>query len=104
MAVKIRLRAQGSVRRATYRVVATDSRSPRDGKYIEMLGWYNPLAQGELRVQMKPDRLQYWLDNGAEFSDKVESLMKEAAPSVLQNLRTRMEKQRVKAAKKRRGK
>jgi small subunit ribosomal protein S16 len=104
MAVKIRLRAQGSVRRAVYRVVATDSRSPRDGKYLEALGWYNPLAQGELRVQMKPDRLQHWLDQGAEFSDKVESLMEEAAPGVFQNMRTKQQAQRVKSAKKRRGK
>lgn len=103
MAVKIRLRAQGSIRRAVYRVVATDSRSPRDGKYIEALGWYNPKGAGEARVQLKPDRLQHWLDMGAEFSEKVESLMAEAAPGVLANARAKTQKQRVKAAKKRRG-
>ena len=103
MAVKIRLRAQGSVRRVVYRVVATDSRAPRDGKYLEALGWYNPQGKGEMRVQLKPDRLQHWLDNGAEFSDKVESLMADAAPGVLQNIRAKAQTQRVKAAKKRRG-
>jgi len=97
MAVKIRLRAQGSVNRAMYRVVATDSRAPRDGKYIETLGWYKPRAKPELQVELKPDRLQYWLDLGAVFTDKVEFLMKKAAPGVFQNLRAKEQAKRLKS-------
>ena len=98
MAVKIRLRAQGSVNRTMYRVVATDSRAPRDGKYIETLGWYKPRAKPELQVELKPDRLQHWLDMGAVFTDKVEFLMQKAAPGVFQNLRAKQQTKRLKDA------
>src|SRR5258708_5713880 len=101
MAVKKRLRAQGSVKRVKYRIVVADGRSPRNGKYIEAVGWYDPLAKEEVQVEMKPDRLQYWLSQGAQISDKVESLMKRAAPGVLVELRSRRAAQRVKSAKKR---
>jgi small subunit ribosomal protein S16 len=104
MAVKIRLRAQGSVKKIKYRVVVADGRSPRDGKYIEALGWYDPLAKEDMQVQIKPDRLQYWISKGAQATDKVEFLMRKAAPGVLVNLRTQREAQRVKEAKKRRAK
>ena len=101
MAVKIRLRAQGSVNRVKYRIVVADGRSPRDGEYIESIGWYDPLAKEEMQVEMKPDSLQYWIDKGAQISDKVESLMKRAAPGVLAELRARRAMKRVKSAKKR---
>ena len=104
MAVKIRLRAQGSVNRVMYRVVVADSRSPRDGKYIEAVGHYNPLAPKEKQVEMKPDRLQHWLAQGAELSDKVESLMKRSAPGVLLELRAKRQQKRIKDAKKRKAK
>ena len=82
MAVKIRLRKQGIAKRAQYRVVVTDSRSPRDGKYIESIGWFDPLAKEDKQLSMKPDRLQYWLNVGAEPTEKVKFLMKKAAPEV----------------------
>lgn len=101
MAVKIRLRAQGSVNRVMYRVVVADSRSPRDGKYIEAVGWYNPLAEGEKQVEIKPDRIQHWLQLGAEITDKVASLVKKAAPGVYTELCQRQNIKRLKEAKKR---
>jgi len=83
MAVKIRLRKQGCINRRHYRIVVTDSRTPRDGKYIEALGWFDPLAKTEdKKVQIHPDRLQYWLSKGAQCSDTVAFLKKKAAPGV----------------------
>ena len=82
MAVKIRLRSQGNTNRIVYRIVVADSRSPRDGKYIESIGWFDPLAKEDKQLAMKPDRLQYWLTVGAEPTDKVKFLMKKAAPEV----------------------
>jgi small subunit ribosomal protein S16 len=102
MAVKIRLRAQGSVNRVMYRVVVADSRSPRDGKYIEALGWYNPLAKEDAQVFLKPDRMQYWIQQGAEVTEKVESLMKKATPGVFTEMRSKQAAKRVKTAQKRR--
>ncbi|MDB6081147.1 MAG: rpsP [Chlamydiia bacterium] len=104
MAVKIRLRAQGCVNRKMYRVVVADSRSPRDGKYIEALGWYNPTGKENMKVQMKPDRLQHWIAQGAQVTDRVESLMKEAAPGVFMEHNTQERAKRTKEAKKRRAK
>ena len=102
MAVKIRLRAQGNVNRVMYRVVVADSRSPRDGKYIEALGWYNPLAAEDAQVFLKPDRMQYWIQQGAEVTEKVESLMKKATPGVFTEMRSKQAAKRVKTAQKRR--
>jgi len=97
MAVKIRLRAQGSVNRIMYRVVVADSRSPRDGKYIEAVGWYNPLAKKEMQIELKPERLHYWLSQGAEATDKVLALMAKAAPQVLADFRAKKIASRKKA-------
>jgi small subunit ribosomal protein S16 len=103
MAVKIRLRAQGSVNRVKYRVVVADSRSPRDGKYLEAVGWYHPMAKDEdKKVFLLPDRIQHWLLLGAEITDKVESLMKKAAPGVLQAYKAKNSAKALKDAKKRR--
>ena len=64
MAMKIRLARGGSKKRPFYRIVAADSRKPRDGRFIEKLGTYNPLLpkDNEQRVQMNMERVQYWLD------------------------------------------
>lgn len=84
MALKIRLRQQGRSNRASYRVVVTDVRTPRDGKYVEALGWYNPL-ENELdkQVFLKQDRIQFWLDTGAQFTENLESVIARAAPTLL---------------------
>ncbi|WP_323780025.1 30S ribosomal protein S16 [Thalassovita sp.] len=73
MAMKIRLARGGSKKRPFYRVVAADSRMPRDGRFIEKLGTYNPLLpkDSEERVKLDLERVQYWLDQGAQPTDRV---------------------------------
>ncbi|HKK85998.1 MAG TPA: 30S ribosomal protein S16 [Roseovarius sp.] len=80
MAMKIRLARGGSKKRPFYRIVAADSRMPRDGRFIEKLGTYNPLLpkDSEDRVKMNMERIQYWIDQGAQPSDRI-SRMLEAA-------------------------
>ncbi len=80
MAMKIRLARGGSKKRPFYRIVATDSRMPRDGRFIEKLGTYNPLLpkDSEERVKMNVERVQYWLGEGAQPTDRI-SRMLEAA-------------------------
>jgi small subunit ribosomal protein S16 len=80
MAMKLRLARGGSKKRPFYRIVAADSRMPRDGRYQEKLGTYNPLLpkDSEDRVTMDMERVQYWLDHGAMPTDRV-SRMLEAA-------------------------
>ncbi|MBE1295127.1 30S ribosomal protein S16 [Phycobacter azelaicus] len=80
MAMKIRLARGGSKKRPFYRIVAADSRMPRDGRFIEKLGTYNPLLpkDSEERVKMDVDAIKAWLDKGAQPTDRV-SRMLEAA-------------------------
>ena len=80
MAMKIRLARGGSKKRPFYRIVAADSRMPRDGRFIEKLGTYNPLLpkDSEDRVKMNVERIQHWLDQGAQPTDRI-SRMVEAA-------------------------
>ena len=80
MAMKIRLARGGSKKRPFYRIVAADSRMPRDGRFIEKLGTYNPLLpkDSEDRVQMDIERVKHWLEHGALPTDRV-SRMLEAA-------------------------
>ncbi|SLN28212.1 30S ribosomal protein S16 [Roseovarius litorisediminis] len=80
MAMKIRLARGGSKKRPFYRIVATDSRMPRDGRFIEKLGTYNPLLpkDSEERVKMDIDRVKHWLGQGAQPTDRI-SRMLEAA-------------------------
>ena len=80
MAMKIRLARGGSKKRPFYRIVAADSRMPRDGRFIEKLGTYNPLLpkDSEERVKMNIERVQYWLGEGAQPTDRI-SRMLEAA-------------------------
>ncbi len=82
MAVKIRLRKQGKKDRAFYRIVVADSRLPRDGKYLEMLGWYNPFNEKE-KAQLDGERLDHWLGVGAQLTDKAQSIAKQFQPDVL---------------------
>ena len=73
MAMKIRLARGGSKKRPFYRVVAADSRMPRDGRYVEKLGTYNPLLakDSEERVQLNMERVNYWLSQGAQPTERV---------------------------------
>ncbi|WP_400086060.1 30S ribosomal protein S16 [Yoonia sp. R78084] len=80
MAMKIRLARGGSKKRPFYAIVAADSRMPRDGRFIEKLGTYNPMLpkDSEERVKMNVERIKYWLGEGAQPTDRV-SRMLEAA-------------------------
>jgi small subunit ribosomal protein S16 len=73
--VRIRLRRIGKKKQPSYRVVVTDSRSPRDGRFIETIGFYNPRTE-PLTVQIKEDRALYWLSQGAQPSDAVARLLR----------------------------
>ncbi|MCG6910080.1 MAG: 30S ribosomal protein S16 [Deltaproteobacteria bacterium] len=75
MSVKIRLARHGAKKRPYYRIVVADSESPRDGRYLEAVGSYNPL-QDPAEVTLKTDRVKYWIDQGALPSDTVKSILK----------------------------
>jgi small subunit ribosomal protein S16 len=77
MAVKIRLRRTGRKKSPTFRIVVADSRSPRDGKFIEVVGQYAPRS-GEQALNLKNERVNYWLDSGAQPTDTVRSLLRKA--------------------------
>ena len=74
------VRRTGGLNDVSYRVVATDSRSPRDGSSIEQLGWYDPKKAG-VNYQLKLDRIEYWKSKGAILSDTVRSLVRKAKKS-----------------------
>jgi len=76
LAVKLRLRRMGKKKQPIYKVVAADVRSPRDGKFIEALGLYNPLTDPHT-IEIKEDRVLYWLDNGAQPTNTVKSLLRQ---------------------------
>ena len=80
MAMKIRLARGGSKKRPYYRIVAADSRMPRDGRFIEKLGTYSPLLpkDSEDRVKMDMERVQHWLDQGAQPTDRVARMLEAA--------------------------
>lgn len=74
MSVKIRLKRMGSKKRPFYLIVVADSRSPRDGRFIETVGTYNPLTQPE-QVTLKEEAIMGWLNNGAQPSDTVRNIL-----------------------------
>jgi len=77
--VTIRLSRGGAKNRPFYHVVVTDSRNGRDGRYIERVGFFNPLARGnEERLRLDNERVQYWQSNGAQPSDRVAKLIKDS--------------------------
>ena len=78
MAVKIRLRRMGAKKAPFYRVVVADSRSPRDGRFIEEIGYYNPVAQPEAEVKIDSEKVEKWLKNGAQPTDVVKRLFTKA--------------------------
>jgi small subunit ribosomal protein S16 len=103
MAVKIRLRQQGRTNRKMYRLVAAEDRSPRDGKHLEVIGWYNPHEQAqEKHLHINVEKVQYWLSVGAILTPKAKALIKKAAPNIIKELNERKQKAKEKRAKKRR--
>ncbi len=84
MALKIRLRRQGQRNRPFYRIVVADEHAPRDGRYLENVGWYNPHEKDQEKVaHLTPDRVGHWLRLGAIMTHGVLPLVKKLAPSVL---------------------
>ncbi len=77
--VTIRLARGGSKKRPFYQIVVTDSRSARDGRFIENVGFFNPMARGkEVRLEVKQERVDYWIGHGAQTSVRVNTLLKES--------------------------
>lgn len=93
MSIRLRLARGGSKKRPFYRIVAADSRMPRDGRYIEKLGTYNPLLpkDSEDRVKMDVERVQHWLGQGAQPTDRIRRFL-EAAGVVEKTVRNNPEK------------
>lgn len=78
--VTIRLARGGAKKRPFYHIVVTDSRNSRDGRFIERLGFFNPVARGqEERLRLDQDRVTHWVDQGAQLSDRVKQLVKSAS-------------------------
>ena len=77
MAVKIRLRRMGAKKSPFYRIVVADSRFPRDGRFIEEIGYYNPMEEPSV-VKVDPEKARKWLQNGAQPTDTVARLLKNA--------------------------
>ena len=75
--VKIRLRRMGAKKAPYYRIVVADSRSPRDGRFIEEIGTYDPLSDSE-KLKVDLERAKYWIANGAQPTDTVRGLLKKA--------------------------
>jgi len=82
--VTIRLARTGAKKRPFYHIVVADSRSKRDGRYIERVGFFNPIAKGgDERVRLDQERIQHWMGHGAQASDRVVSLIKESGKNAV---------------------
>jgi len=81
--VTIRLSRGGAKKKPFYHVVVTDSRMPRDGRYIERVGYFNPMAKGaEKNLEISLERIEHWVKQGAGTSDRVATLVKQARKAV----------------------
>ena len=103
MAVKIRMQEIGRVNRHTFRIVVIDTKSRRDGPYVELLGWYNPFAKEEDQMySLESDRLKHWLSVGAIISPRVETIASKLAPAIIKEHKEKQVAGLAKAAKQRR--
>jgi len=101
MVLKIRLRQQGRTNRQTYRLVVTDIRNPRDGKYLEMIGWYNPFSStNDSAVDV--ERINFWVGQGAQLTSSAAALIARIAPDIMKGITAKEHAQRVKQVAKRR--
>lgn len=83
MSLKIRLARAGAKKRPFYKIVVADSRSPRDGRFIERIGFYNPkAAESEQKFRLALDRVEHWVNQGAQPSDAVRKLIKRGKAEV----------------------
>ncbi len=101
MGLKIRLRSLGRRNHIVYRLVLTDARNPRDGKYLELLGQYDPHVK-EAGIKVNAERILFWLRQGAELTPKGETLVKRVAPEVVIEMRKERDKTRAKRCAKKR--
>lgn len=82
--VVIRLARGGAKKRPFYHIVVADRRSPRDGRYIERIGYFNPIAQGQAKeLELDLARVEHWIKQGAQPSERVESLIKQAKKTLV---------------------
>lgn len=81
MAVKIRLKRMGAKKAPFYRVVVADSRSPRDGRFVEEIGYYNPITEPST-IKLDEEKVEKWIKNGAQPTDTVKKLIEKAGISV----------------------
>lgn len=103
MALKIRLRRQGQRNRPFYRIVVADEHAPREGRYLENIGWYNPLEKSQESVaQLSSERVSHWLRLGAQMTDGVFPLVKKLAPEVVQFLQEQKKRKLTKRRSQRR--
>lgn len=91
MALKLRMTRRGTTNRPFYHIVATDSRAPRDGNYLEKLGTYNPLATTD-KVTLEADRIKHWLSVGAQPSDRVAKMLGQAGLAAMPKISERPQK------------
>lgn len=97
MAVKLRLRRMGKKNQPIYKMVAADSRSPRDGKFLEAVGFYNPLTNPHT-LELKEDRIMYWLNVGAQPTDTVKSLLRQKGITLKKELLSKgLDEEKVKS-------
>lgn len=105
MGLKIRLRKQGRTNRPFFRLVLAESTTKRDGKYVEMLGWYNPIeSEEEKNFSIDSARIEYWLNNGAELSEKAEALVNRGAPEIVRRQKEKLVAKKAKRTAKKREK
>jgi len=99
MTVRIRLARGGAKQRPYYRIVVADARSPRDGRFLEKVGTYNPLLEGENKIILNAERIQYWLSVGAQPSDRVARFLGDAglAPKPVHAEQTKQDKPKQRA-------
>lgn len=96
--IKIRLRRMGAKKRPFYRIVAAEHSSPRDGRFIEVLGHYDPLTE-PATLKVEAERVQHWLSNGAKPTETVESLLKKAGVIPAETFYNKKTKVNAEAAK-----
>jgi small subunit ribosomal protein S16 len=102
MALKIRMRMQGRTNRPFFRLVVTNSRSPRDGKYVEMVGWYNPFeSDAQKGLFVDKERVQHWLGQGAQLAEGTETLLARVAPEIVNQQIQKVVAHKAKMASKR---
>ena len=98
--VTIRLSRAGAKKRPYYHITVTDSRKPRDGRFIERVGFFNPIAQGkDIRLSIDHERVDYWVGTGATLSERVESLIKESKLSPEEILKVKEKKEQLRLKK-----